>query len=267
VIWPIRKKPARGLGYKRDTVLATDRRYAVPRQEAGLEPVDLREYVPELLSQGPMSACVGFSYVAVIHVVETMAGLPYIPRSPRFVYFNSRAMHGWEKRDEGTFLRFAADGARKVGAATEETCPSDPKLVNAHPGAAAYMEAHNTRDCVFERITSTGEPRLQDIRAALCSGQPVVIGTDIAQSLMDASPRRRVVQRPGSRETIIGGHAMAVVGWDAEGFIIQNSWGPEYGENGFVWLTDEYLEWSGTSEIVVLRDWNRIRERLGGQVA
>ena len=30
-----------------------------------------------------------------------------------------------------------------------------------------------------------------------------------------------------------GGHAIAIIGWDDDGFIIRNSWGTSYGEKGY----------------------------------
>jgi len=38
-----------------------------------------------------------------------------------------------------------------------------------------------------------------------------------------------------------GGHAFALVGFNTEGFILQNSWGPGFGAGGFAVLT--YLDW------------------------
>jgi hypothetical protein len=36
-----------------------------------------------------------------------------------------------------------------------------------------------------------------------------------------------------------GGHAIAIVGWDKNGFIIRNSWGPYYGQKGYSILSYE----------------------------
>lgn len=256
----IKKRPARGFGYWRDTVLATDRRYSVPLHADGLHNVDLRSKVPAILDQGSTSSCVGHGFAAAIALSESLAGLEYEPVSPRAIYYNSRALHGDERYDEGTYLRTAADGLTKVGAPHETTCPTTAKLINQHPGPAAYMEGHNRRDGIFERITSTGEQRLYDVHAALCDGQPVVIGTGVTEAFMWSGRGQRVIERPGRSEQLIGGHCVLIVGRDADGFIIQNSWG-QWREGGFAWLTDEYIAWEGTSELVVLRDWNRLRER------
>jgi alpha-beta hydrolase superfamily lysophospholipase len=52
----------------------------------------------------------------------------------------------------------------------------------------------------------------------------------------DALP---VIDMTGAKEA--GGHAFAMVGYNADGFIIQNSWGPGWGYRGFAVLT--YADW------------------------
>lgn len=264
-MWPLKRKPRRGLGYRKDSPLSTDARYSAARPHAGLHSIDLREHVPAILDQGSMSACVGYAYAAAIAISESLAGLEYVPVSPRGIYYNSRALHGSERSDSGTFLRTAADALRRVGACPELVCPSEPKLVNVHPGPIAYMEGHNHRDGRFERLMEVGENLLDQIWAALCAGQPVVVGIGITQRFMDAgSGVTRLIEAPMNREPILGGHAVTIVGRDSDGYIIQNSWSPSWGENGFAWLTDEYLASHHAQEFVVIRDWNSVRPgRLG----
>ena len=43
--------------------------------------------------------------------------------------------------------------------------------------------------------------------------------------------------------TMEGGHAFAMIGYNSQGFIIQNSWGPKWGSRGFaVWLYEDWLQ-------------------------
>lgn len=43
------------------------------------------------------------------------------------------------------------------------------------------------------------------------------------------------------RNEVIGGHAFAIVGYDRQGFWIQNSWGPQWGSGGLARLS--YVDW------------------------
>lgn len=51
------------------------------------------------------------------------------------------------------------------------------------------------------------------------------------------NPKKGVVT--GSVTQAEGGHAVLVVGYDEDGFIIQNSWGKGYAHEGFVYLTNK----------------------------
>jgi C1A family cysteine protease len=48
-------------------------------------------------------------------------------------------------------------------------------------------------------------------------------------------------------ETDLGGHAMCCVGYDMEKqmFIVRNSWGTEWGDNGYCYFPFEYLVYFG----------------------
>ena len=48
-----------------------------------------------------------------------------------------------------------------------------------------------------------------------------------------------VIEMAGAEE--VGGHAFALIGYNVDGFIIQNSWGPDWGFRGFAVLT--YADW------------------------
>jgi len=39
---------------------------------------------------------------------------------------------------------------------------------------------------------------------------------------------------------IDGGHAVAIVGYGKDGFLIKNSWGPDWGDKGYAWISYDY---------------------------
>jgi C1A family cysteine protease len=41
---------------------------------------------------------------------------------------------------------------------------------------------------------------------------------------------------------VYGGHAVAIVGYDKDWFLIRNSWGEDWGEKGFVYVSAKYFE-------------------------
>ena len=53
--------------------------------------------------------------------------------------------------------------------------------------------------------------------------------------------------KPRTGDKRQGGHAMTVVGYNEEGFIIRNSWGPYWGNDGYCTYT--YADWGSHWEI------------------
>ena len=49
--------------------------------------------------------------------------------------------------------------------------------------------------------------------------------------------------RPKGNEPLRGGHALAVVGYNKEGFIIRNSWGRYWGNNGYFEMSYDSFEY------------------------
>jgi C1A family cysteine protease len=48
-------------------------------------------------------------------------------------------------------------------------------------------------------------------------------------------------------EKLLGGHAMCVVGYNAEGFIVRNSWGDDWLDNGYCMFP--YSDWGMQWEV------------------
>jgi hypothetical protein len=53
-------------------------------------------------------------------------------------------------------------------------------------------------------------------------------------------------------DKLIGGHAMAIVGYNPDGFIIKNSWGPNWGANGYTIFP--YDDWGMQNEVWTIVD-------------
>jgi hypothetical protein len=79
------------------------------------------------------------------------------------------------------------------------------------------------------------------VKSALNSKHIVSIGMSLTESFMSGSTVKGGKWSPKSYEGSIGGHAMCVVGYDDNkyggAFEILNSYGNEFGDRGFVWVT------------------------------
>src|SRR4029078_3276887 len=102
----------------------------------------------------------------------------------------------------------------------------------------------------YNRLTKgdrTDEIDLRAVKENLAQGAPVVIGMMVGESFMQDMMGKDVWQPTPGDESMrgMGGHAMCVVGYDDRkyggSFLIMNSWGPQWGNNGFAWIPYQYF--------------------------
>jgi C1A family cysteine protease len=230
--------------------------------------MSLRGHVERVLDQGSTQACVAHALAQSIRVAESYAGVKIALPSRLFIYYNSRRQHGngLLVSDSGTYLRTAAAGLQKLGAPPETAWAfSDSMLrVNRRPAFNAYMSAHSRRGGGYFRISESGSDRVRAIKTALCAGLPVVFGTRVGKSFLE-SKGPKIIDRPPATESIAGGHAMAIIGYEGHDehstlFEVVNSWTPEWRDQGFCQLTEQYITWTFTSDLWCVRGWEAMRD-------
>mgnify|MGYP006280342009 CR=1 FL=1 len=212
-----------------------------------------------VLDQGSEGACTGFGLACVANFLlwrrAMEAGRPrgFEPVSPRMFYELARRYDEWPGDDyEGSSCRGALKGWHKHGACAERLWPHRPARGGARPPAgpgADWARDAATRPLgVYYRVDRNAVVDLQaairEVGAVYASAE-VHGGWDRLLARRPARPPRRAADlplippRPAGGEA--GGHAFALVGYDARGFIVQNSWGPAWGRGGFAVLP--YEDW------------------------
>ena len=86
------------------------------------------------------------------------------------------------------------------------------------------------------------EQSLCQLQGVLASGYPFMFGFSVYDSFQDVG-EDGLVTMPKPNESILGGHAVVAVGYDnpSRRFIIANSWGSSWGDNGYFYMPYEYL--------------------------
>jgi C1A family cysteine protease len=81
------------------------------------------------------------------------------------------------------------------------------------------------------------QQKMFDIRKAITRGNPVVVEMQITQEFKTLKQSR--FWQPTSDKTPIGTHFVVVVGYDEDKRAVEilNSWGREWGNNGYVWVS------------------------------
>jgi hypothetical protein len=82
---------------------------------------------------------------------------------------------------------------------------------------------------------------VDNTKTALSYKLPVIIGINLTESFMKGSSMVYGHYEPKQGEKFIGGHAMCVIGYDdtkfGGAFEVMNSYGSEFGDKGFVWIS------------------------------
>ncbi len=176
-----------------------------------------------ILDQGSEGACTGFGLAAVINYLNRERGTK-TRVSARMLYKMARFYDEWEGEDyDGSSVRGAIKGWFKNGVCTEKSWPNAPT-----PGTADYLTRTRQLDALkfplgaYYRVL----PRRTDVHAALNEVGIVYASAETHSGWNDPATGEinyRASYKPG------GGHAFAIVGYTDEGFIIQNSWGEDWG--------------------------------------
>ncbi|WP_126973180.1 C1 family peptidase [Gynurincola endophyticus] len=205
---------------------------------------NLYKFAPPVGNQGSQGSCVGWSsaYAArtILEAARSGARPSEIAYSPAFLY-NQIGLQGCQ----GTYIVRAMEYMTQKGSLRYSEFPYDENNCSRQPDQSLLTEAREHRMQGFNRLTkgnTTDEIDLRAIKENLSQGAPVVIGMMVGNSFMQGMMGQDVWEPASGDERMVGfgGHAMCVVGYDDRqyggAFLIMNSWGSEWGRNGFAWV-------------------------------
>ena len=207
--------------------------------KAAVQPTDLRPVDSPILDQGKEGSCTGHALTGNCQFLELKHKIPFVALSRQFVYYNERALEGTVKSDSGAQLRNGIKALKKFGICTEALWGYDPCDMFTKPSDAAYADALNRRIAVYAKLAS-----LDEMKACLFAGYPFVGGFPVFESMeTDDCMRTGYIPIPQDGEKVLGGHAIMIVGYTADGYLImRNSWGTAVGDKGYFYMPFFFVE-------------------------
>jgi len=230
---------------KKDPIDPRDYRAKISLKAEELpESADLREYAREIEDQGHIGSCVGNAVASELELYgESILGVSK-NFSRLFIYWNARYLSGLQDEDNGAYLRDGVKCCNKWGICTEDIWPYDENEVNTKPSDEAYEAARPNRVITYERIDNGDIDTVKGFLAF--EKKSVVIGMGLGEKFYDISGPLDEQDYPPINDDdnqYIGGHAMNIVGYDDNlnggSFIVENSWGTGWGDNGYWAMTYE----------------------------
>ncbi len=245
---------AHHFGWKRDLPDYRDYKLAAFEATSFAVPpmVDLRAGDAAIRDQGQLGSCTAFAGEGCFHFLNRKQGLPDVLGSPLFLYYVERVDQGTVTSDSGASIREICKALAKYGIAPESDWPYDIGKFTQQPPQMAYADALQHKVVQYLSVAQ----QLDQMKSCLANGYPILIGfTVYANFESPPTSTTGVVQMP--QGAVLGGHANLLLGYDdsRQVFISRNSWGPQFGDHGYVYFPYSYLTNSGlASDFWTLRN-------------
>jgi len=191
-------------------------------------------------------SCVANSFVDGLEYLQGMDGSDrkVVQLSRSAAYYWSRCLHGAQNEDEGTYASSMASQLMLAGVVPEsEWAHSEEHLFRKPPDRLVMLAADNRLKGVLE-IKAKGLELCDEVEWNVRAGLPTSWGSTLTKAQW-ADPDPKAVIGPPEGVTW-GNHQQLIVGVRvlANGrreFLNRNSWGRGWGDNGYIWISQECL--------------------------
>lgn len=249
----------KGTGWVADPPDDRDRKSQIDISTSLPISVDLREWCSPIENQGKINSCTAHAAITLIEYFQRRAFGKHLDASRLFLYKVSRNLLHWTG-DRGAYSRTTMKALAIFGVPPEEYWPYDLTKVDEEPPAFCYALARQYRATEYYRLDRKGITRdtlLQQIKANLAMNRPVMFGMLFHLGCArQSSTNGGKIPIPSPSDTEWFGHNMAVVGYDDNihientdsggiettgALLVRNSFGTQWGDNGYGWLPYEYV--------------------------
>ncbi len=234
--------------------------------------VDLSDDLPPVKSQGSQGSCVawavGYYYATYKEAVERNWDTTTLDHqlSPSYIY-NQRDTSDCSNRNSGMSFWDAFTIVKNQGVAPLSLFPYDASDACTQPTDAIRAAAFPYRAEGFEFVNYGDD--LDMLKRLLAQGKPIAVAIPVYESFYRITAQNPVLQPPAPGETFYGGHGMLMVGYDDAigGFLTVNSWGSNWGLNGYLYLSYDFVR-HNVWEAWIMNDHVETQsyKRLQGQV-
>ena len=228
-------------GWKPDAPDHRDLR--MPAPTTALPPkTDLRALCPRVRDQGQIGACSANASCESLEFLERKGQADRL-FSRLFLYYYARAADGaLPDEDSGVRIRSALKVLANIGVPYEDTWPyqSPETRFSIQPSNSAMQEAAQHKILFYYRCSN-----LLTVKASLAQGFPAVFGFSVPDNMISGRCKNDgLVYYPDRHEGFQGAHSALAVGYDDSlavgsqrgAVLAQNSWGPNWGQQGYFWL-------------------------------
>lgn len=211
------------------------------------------EFTP-ISNQLDIGSCASNAVADTMEILDGLDGTDQVEQLSRlWLYWLARYLVGDTDKDAGSYIRANFHQLSKVGVILEKDFPYEhanvfPKQVSLD----LYTMASSNKLNSFYRLTSVGDQLAMEVELSIRTNHPVVFGTPVSHEFTRYSGGGHVWVPPTNWP---GRHAMIIVGIrygnGRRQFLLRNSWGKGWGDDGHCWVDESYITWSETQDIWV----------------
>lgn len=194
--------------------------------------------------QGATGACVGWATADSVlrwHLVQAGRVARNEPLSPRFQWMAAKETDQFVAQpttfieSDGTSLKAALDISRKWGAVRDSVLPFRTGKLYVGEVATFYAIATQLKIAAYFNLGDN----LSGWRTWIAGSGPILTRLDVDATWDNATATKGKLSTYKA-STARGGHAVALVGYTATGFIVRNSWGTGWGDKGYAYASNAY---------------------------
>ncbi|MEZ2304286.1 MAG: C1 family peptidase [Microcoleus sp.] len=221
--------------------------------------VDLTSWCSPIRDQGSLNSCTAFAAAALLEYFARKAKDEYTSISPLFLYKVARNLMN-STGDVGASVRETMKTMVAFGTPPEKYWSYEADKFDEDPPAFCYSYAQSYKTLKYFRLDRpnlTKEILLFQIQAVLAADFPCIFGFTVYSSIYNKENiSSGCIPYPSKKDQVIGGHTVLAVGYNnykvikhsngrekptRGAFLIRNSWGTEWGQQGYGWLPYEYI--------------------------
>ncbi len=215
--------------------------------------VDLRKYCTPVGDQGQTSRCAAYAWTHAAELVANMKDGSTPRLSPSFTMLEFQRMQG--DAQDYAYAHAGGDGTingpdpgrilAEEGTCRQELWPDESETpVTSERVLIADAERH--------RLDAAPLPiALEDVRTALSAGCPVQVDMNTGPTFSNVGRDGvfNAAEPPSGRH---GRHAMLIVGYTGNFYILKNSWGENWGDKGYSYVPKSVLAASDPEFVAAL---------------
>ena len=215
--------------------------------------------------QAVLNSCTAFSAISLIEYYYRKKYGKSTTLSHIFLYKTARNLMQ-RQGDTGASIRESLRAMKAFGVTPEVYWPYVQEAYDEEPPASCYAYAQSFQAPKYFRIDDTKlqpEHLLFRVKAVLACGLPCMFGFTLYNSSReDQNLERCYIPLPCEKDGVVGGHVVVAVGYHDDkkiprkdsrepskgALLIRNSWGPEWGRDGYGWMPYDYVLQGLTSD-------------------